>query len=251
MLTIEQVKQLSSRSTIFHQHLTNSDGTPLRVRVNGAIKIYKLKSRLGEFTIPIKYGLYQYGYVTHENAKDWCFTEEDAMLHPLRKFGDWNEYTNKTGMRPTQFFCAQCKKEKPIPKESEHSNGYLITPDNKLLCYECSATITILRMKDTGHTYLYHHYPTTQEQEAYWTELKNKNPDVHYIYEQYRELKTMAGITIARSFRFYNTWHPTPNGRLVRVNMWFKGPDNTIWYGYMIGDNTHVVHCQKTKRKNF
>ena len=54
----------------FHSiSLKNADGTPLRVRVTGKCKVWK--TRPAEFRLPIKYGLYESGYITHENCDDW------------------------------------------------------------------------------------------------------------------------------------------------------------------------------------
>lgn len=36
---------------------------------------------------------------------------------------------------------------------------------------------------------------------------------------------------------------------LTRVSIWFRGPDNHIWYGYQIGRNTNIVHCKRTKER--
>lgn len=52
-----------------HKDLKNSDGTPLRVRVTGKCKIWK--TRPFEFRLPVKYGLYQSGYITHDNCDEW------------------------------------------------------------------------------------------------------------------------------------------------------------------------------------
>ena len=52
-----------------HVKLANADKSPLRARRNGQTKVWK--TRPGEFQIPIKHGLYSYGYITHDNATDW------------------------------------------------------------------------------------------------------------------------------------------------------------------------------------
>lgn len=40
--------------------------TGKRWYVNGAVKLWK--TRPNEFKLPVKHGLYAYGYVTHENS---------------------------------------------------------------------------------------------------------------------------------------------------------------------------------------
>jgi len=39
-----------------------------RWKINGKIKIWKSKTRSHEFKIPVKHGLYSFGYLTHDNA---------------------------------------------------------------------------------------------------------------------------------------------------------------------------------------
>lgn len=54
-----------------HVTMKNKDKaqTPLRVRRNGKTKTWKRKPE--EFSIPIKYGLYEYSYITHLNCNEW------------------------------------------------------------------------------------------------------------------------------------------------------------------------------------
>jgi hypothetical protein len=52
-----------------HTTLTNRDGTPLRARSNGMVKVWK--TRPGEFQLPAKYGLKQCFYITERNADEW------------------------------------------------------------------------------------------------------------------------------------------------------------------------------------
>lgn len=52
-----------------HATLKNADGTPLRARAIGKCKVWK--TRLDAFSLPIKHGLYDYGYITQDNADKW------------------------------------------------------------------------------------------------------------------------------------------------------------------------------------
>jgi len=56
-----------------HNTVRNADGTPMRARRNGKTKTWK--TRPGQFSIPIKHGLYDYGYITQDNAADWHAAE--------------------------------------------------------------------------------------------------------------------------------------------------------------------------------
>lgn len=50
-------------------HIRDSKGNMIRVRRTGQNKTWV--TRPNEFRIPIKYGLYQSGYITHENMNEW------------------------------------------------------------------------------------------------------------------------------------------------------------------------------------
>lgn len=56
--------------TIFYStDLKNADGTPMRARRNGKTKTWKTRSE--DFQIPIKHGLYDYGYIDKTTCKYW------------------------------------------------------------------------------------------------------------------------------------------------------------------------------------
>ena len=61
-MNINDVKNLTSRKI-----LINSEGK--RCRVNGKIKLWK--TRPNEFQLPVKAGLYAYGYITQNNCGEW------------------------------------------------------------------------------------------------------------------------------------------------------------------------------------
>jgi len=61
-----------SGQLFYSRTLTNADGSPLRVRVSGQCKTWK--TRPDEFRIPVKYGMYENGYLTETNADQWGTT---------------------------------------------------------------------------------------------------------------------------------------------------------------------------------
>lgn len=69
MITKIQAENLTHGNTIYHISVKDSRGNPMKVRVNGKCKIWK--TRPNEFRLPVKYGLYEYGYITHLNADEW------------------------------------------------------------------------------------------------------------------------------------------------------------------------------------
>jgi len=69
MITIEEAKKLKVGDYLYHETLKDSKGFPVRVKVMGTVKTWVRKPT--EFRIPVKYGLYQHGVVTHEHAAAW------------------------------------------------------------------------------------------------------------------------------------------------------------------------------------
>lgn len=55
--------------TFYHVELKNSDGTALRGRVNGKCRLWK--TRLDEFRLPMKHGLFECFYIDQANADEW------------------------------------------------------------------------------------------------------------------------------------------------------------------------------------
>ena len=60
---------LSYRKKLWHRTRRNADGTPMRVRVNGACKTWK--TRPAEFRLPIKHGLNSCGAIDETNCGEW------------------------------------------------------------------------------------------------------------------------------------------------------------------------------------
>lgn len=56
-------------STFYHVSLLDSRKQPLKCRRNGQTKTWK--TRPNEFKIPVKYGLYEYGYIDESNCNEW------------------------------------------------------------------------------------------------------------------------------------------------------------------------------------
>ncbi len=67
--TIMNTRLIKTATNFEHKTATNADGTRLRARRNGATKTWK--TRPGNFRIPVKHGLYQYGYIDHNNHLEW------------------------------------------------------------------------------------------------------------------------------------------------------------------------------------
>ena len=68
-MTREQLAALPHGATLHHKTLKNSDGSPLRARVNGVLRTWKRDP--SRFQLPMKHGLKQCFYITAENANEW------------------------------------------------------------------------------------------------------------------------------------------------------------------------------------
>ena len=79
MISLKQAKKLTYRQELYHVINRNSDGTPQRWRVNGAVKTWK--TRPNEVRIPVKHGLYSYDYLTHNDLHLVSTTAKQAIKH--------------------------------------------------------------------------------------------------------------------------------------------------------------------------
>lgn len=68
-LTKDIAMTLRHGQILHHKILKNSDKTPIRARVNGAVKTWK--TRPAEFSLPVKHGLKDCFYITETNAHEW------------------------------------------------------------------------------------------------------------------------------------------------------------------------------------
>ena len=63
------VTKLEYRDELHHKTLINRDGTAVRCRVNGKVKLWK--TRPNDFRVPVKHGLRNCFYLTPANINDW------------------------------------------------------------------------------------------------------------------------------------------------------------------------------------
>jgi hypothetical protein len=68
-MTIDELKNLKYGDYCHHKTVTNSDGTPARVRITGKVKTWK--TRPSEARAPYKRGLYEYGYIDETNMDEF------------------------------------------------------------------------------------------------------------------------------------------------------------------------------------
>lgn len=61
--------KLLNANNFVHVTRKNASGTPFNCRRNGRNKLWK--TRPNDFRIPVKRGLYDYGYITQDNQNEW------------------------------------------------------------------------------------------------------------------------------------------------------------------------------------
>lgn len=77
MITLDQAKQLTHGTILYHVTNRNADNTPQRWRVNGKVKRWKRSP--DRIQIPLKHGLYAYDYLTEQDLDLVCLNENDAL----------------------------------------------------------------------------------------------------------------------------------------------------------------------------
>lgn len=78
MLTRNQALVLGHGTILYHITRKNADGTPARCRVTGCCKVWK--TRPTEFKLPVKHGMYDSFYITHENEHEWAISPTAAVV---------------------------------------------------------------------------------------------------------------------------------------------------------------------------
>lgn len=68
---MEKVTRQNCEKLNKFEHITakNADGSRLRCRRNGKTKVWK--TRPDDFEIPVKHGMYAYGYIHNHNCYEW------------------------------------------------------------------------------------------------------------------------------------------------------------------------------------
>lgn len=77
-MTFKEALQLKPGQILYHKTKVNKDGSPVRWRVIGKIKIWK--TRPDEIQIPVKHGSYDYDYLTEKQLHMVCLNEN--LLEP-------------------------------------------------------------------------------------------------------------------------------------------------------------------------
>ena len=76
-ITLDQAKALKRGDTLYHITHRNADGSSQRWKVNGTVRTWVRQP--GKVQIPIKYGLYSFGYLDNNDLYLVCLTAEEAL----------------------------------------------------------------------------------------------------------------------------------------------------------------------------
>lgn len=76
-MRLSEAKRLKIDQTIFSNIYRNTDGSPQRFVVNGAVKLWKRDKN--RFQVPLKRGLWQHCYLTRCNYRNFSISEERAL----------------------------------------------------------------------------------------------------------------------------------------------------------------------------
>jgi hypothetical protein len=75
-IPLAEAKKLTIGTTVYYKHYQNADGSPARFRINGKVKRWKRKP--DKIQIPIKRGLWEFGYLENHNLRDFALTEDSV-----------------------------------------------------------------------------------------------------------------------------------------------------------------------------
>jgi len=76
-MLLQDAKKLTTNDTIYHCVNVNADGSPQRWIVNGKVKTWKRDP--DRVQVPLKHGMYSYGYLTERNINEFSLSEEKAL----------------------------------------------------------------------------------------------------------------------------------------------------------------------------
>lgn len=113
-----------------------------------------------------------------------------------------------------------CGHEPTIIGDGIFGAGYGVDANGKTWCYQCCADLNRLQMLETGDIWLY------------------------LTGETQPEVINWPGTL---RFKTAITWRGKHNWGLEITFFRFIGPDGAVWSGRLIGNNSEMVHCRRTK----
>ena len=138
------------------------------------------------------------------------------------------------------FKCDRCKKIKD--HRSNMTTGHGRTDDGRIHCFACCGLEDAESMIETGKIALYLTFKTEEYHTWSGSEYVRSNRQIP------SQITNWPG-----SLRFdLLSWSKGDhNWGIDRYDLWFKGPDDRVWYGRHQGHNTEIVHCKQTKHTGY
>jgi hypothetical protein len=143
--------------------------------------------------------------------------------------------------RTHYFHCDRCNLDKT--HISDFTTGYGTLPNGEIRCFDCCALEDIDQMKKTGQIVLY-----------------------LTMRDKMKEIKSDPGVLRSRpwmipdkltnwpgslTFEILSWSKGRHNWGIDRYDLWFKGPDDLIWYGRFQGSWTQLTYCKRTKHTGY
>lgn len=102
-LTARNAHALSRGQTLYHHIEKNRDGSPLRARANGKVKMWR-RPHNPQWQLPMKTGFKTCFYINDTTVDDWFTLEDEAVL-----FHKGYTFTNDTHvMVPMNYWYIKC-----------------------------------------------------------------------------------------------------------------------------------------------
>lgn len=151
--------------------------------------------------------------------------EIDAAMRDPKGFRFTVEWKGST------FRCCDCGKD--VELKFSGGTGYgQAKQDSPMFCYPCGGIRMRNDMIRDGRATLY-----LVEREGEY------RPGVAPFKQRF--VTDWTGELNFQVKRYVRSRH---NMARWRYDVWFYGPNATIWHGYTVGDNTEICHCKRIKR---
>ena len=72
-MTIDELKQVKYRQSLFHTKQFDKSGSMQCWRVNGKVQTWKRNPE--RISVPVKHGLFDFGYITEDNCGDFILSK--------------------------------------------------------------------------------------------------------------------------------------------------------------------------------
>lgn len=133
------------------------------------------------------------------------------------------------------FTCSVCLKD--LTHESDHTTGYGVNSDDQKVCFVCCGVTDREDMIKTGRAIMY----ITGDHDSFNPQERG----VRFIPKKITNWPETLSFDVLSWSRGSHNWG------IPRYDVWFKGPDDQVWYGVHMGNWTQLIHCRRTKHTGY